>query len=165
MGSIVLKTLSILLGFFFLFVGVMKLTPKISKDMHKDIRKHFVRYSKVFPLSQTLNFKVSPKLFRKTVGWLEVISGFTLMFIPGCLKQLANIVLLILMGGAVYTHYAIEDKFERIAPAIVFTFMLTCRLIVYFQVFKKEQRERAEAKHTSDPLLPDSNIPIEKKED
>lgn len=37
MGSIVLKSLSILLGVFFIFVGTMKLTSHISKDLHKDL--------------------------------------------------------------------------------------------------------------------------------
>ncbi|KXJ80257.1 hypothetical protein RP20_CCG025869 [Aedes albopictus] len=37
MGSIVLKSLSILLGLFFIFIGLMKLTPHISKDLHRDL--------------------------------------------------------------------------------------------------------------------------------
>ena len=34
-------------------------------------------------------------------------------------KQGANIVLLIMMMMAVYSHYMVNDKFERIAPALV----------------------------------------------
>ncbi|KAL2715649.1 transmembrane protein 35 [Vespula squamosa] len=37
MGSIVLKSLSVLLGIFFVFVGTMKLTSHISKDLHRDL--------------------------------------------------------------------------------------------------------------------------------
>lgn len=37
MGSVVLKSLSVLLGIFFVFVGTMKLTSHISKDLHKDL--------------------------------------------------------------------------------------------------------------------------------
>lgn len=37
MGSVVLKSLSVLLGIFFIFVGTMKLTSFISKDLHKDL--------------------------------------------------------------------------------------------------------------------------------
>jgi hypothetical protein len=37
MGSIVLKSLSILLGLFFIFVGFIKLSSYISKDLHKDL--------------------------------------------------------------------------------------------------------------------------------
>lgn len=137
MASVVLKTLSVLLGLFFIFVGIMKLTPKLSKEMHKDMQKSFIRYAKVFPFSQTLGFKVPSKWFRRTIGALETISGIALVFLPGIFKELANVILLILMIGATYTHYAIGDKFERTAPAIVFTFMLTCRLVVYWQVRRK----------------------------
>lgn len=34
-------------------------------------------------------------------------------------KQGANIMLLFLMVIAVYSHYMVNDKFERIAPALV----------------------------------------------
>jgi hypothetical protein len=37
MGSIVLRSLSVLLGIFFIFVGVMKITSQVSKDLHKDL--------------------------------------------------------------------------------------------------------------------------------
>ncbi|KAL9701559.1 hypothetical protein quinque_005000 [Culex quinquefasciatus] len=39
MGSIVLKSLSILLGLFFIFIGLMKLTPHISKELHRDLQE------------------------------------------------------------------------------------------------------------------------------
>jgi len=37
MGSVVLKSLSILLGIFFVFVGTLKISSFISKDLHKDL--------------------------------------------------------------------------------------------------------------------------------
>jgi len=36
-NTIVLKSLSVLLGLFFIFVGTLKLTPHISKDLYKDL--------------------------------------------------------------------------------------------------------------------------------
>lgn len=36
-SSVVLRSLSILLGIFFVFIGVMKISPIISKDLHKDL--------------------------------------------------------------------------------------------------------------------------------
>jgi len=35
------------------------------------------------------------------------------------IKNLSNTVLLLLMLMAVYSHYMVNDKFERIAPALV----------------------------------------------
>lgn len=36
-SSIVLKSLSILLGLFFVFVGLIKISSVLSKDLHKDL--------------------------------------------------------------------------------------------------------------------------------
>lgn len=47
MASIVLKSLSVLLGIFFIFVGTTKLTPKISKELHKDLVSTAERFFKV----------------------------------------------------------------------------------------------------------------------
>ncbi|XP_071560524.1 putative acetylcholine receptor chaperone isoform X1 [Temnothorax americanus] len=150
MGSIVLKSLSVLLGIFFVFVGTMKLTSHISKDLHKDLRKEYVKYAKVFPLSGTLDFKVPSKWYRRVVGSLEIICGLAMAIIPSrrCkrpttffdhkVKNLSNTVLLLLMLMAVYSHYMVNDKFERIAPALVFFFMLTGRLVIDWQLRRED---------------------------
>lgn len=145
MGSIVLTTLSVFLGLFFVFVGLLKVTPHVNKEMHREIRRNYVQYAKVFPTAATLEFKVSPKQYRETVGWIEIVSGFVLAIIPGRLKQLANLVLLGLTLNALYTHSVIEDKFERTAPSIVFTLMLTCRLIINWQVNRRDAKLAAKA--------------------
>ncbi|XP_015930283.1 novel acetylcholine receptor chaperone [Parasteatoda tepidariorum] len=144
MGSLVLKTLSVFLGLFFILVGSMKISPTINKEMHREIRRNFVQYAKVFPLAKTIGFKIPSKYFRIVVGWMEVLCGLTLVFIPGVLKLVANIILLFLMLGASYTHTIIEDKFERTAPSIVFALMLSCRIIVHLQVKRKEKRAALE---------------------
>ncbi|XP_066991002.1 novel acetylcholine receptor chaperone [Anabrus simplex] len=144
MGSIVLKSLSVLLGIFFIFVGIMKITSFISKDLHKDLRKEYVKYAKVFPFTEMLDFKVPSKWYRRTVGSLEIICGLALAFIPrNSVKQGANIVLLFMMMMAVYSHYMVNDKFERIAPALVFFFMLTGRLVIDWQLRRKTTAEVA----------------------
>lgn len=51
MGSVVLRSLSVLLGLFFIFIGTVKLTSFISKDLHKDLvcnKKLFIKI--VFPI-------------------------------------------------------------------------------------------------------------------
>jgi len=45
--------------------------------------------------------------------------------------------LLLLMLGAIYAHWAIDDKLERSAPAMVFFFMLTCRMVVEWQINRR----------------------------
>lgn len=47
------------------------------------------------------------------------------------------------MIGAIYLHWAVDDKLERSAPALVFFFMLTCRLVVEWQI---QRQAKADAK-------------------
>merc|ERR1712141_961034 len=116
MSKIVLKSLSVLLGAFFIFLGVLKISPKISKDLHKDLRTEYAKYAKVFPLAKTLEFKVPSKWYRRTVGCLEILSGILMMAIPSrSAKNVANIFLLMLKILNVYSHWAISDEFERTA--------------------------------------------------
>lgn len=143
MGSIVLKSLSILLGLFFIFVGFIKLSSYISKDLHKDLRKEYVKYAKVFPFSEMFDFKVPSKWYRRVVGSLEIICGMAMAFVPNHkVKNGANVCLLLLTLMAVYSHYMVADKLERTAPALVFLFMLSGRLVVYFQLSRKDMTKQ-----------------------
>jgi len=45
------------------------------------------------------------------------------------------------MAGGFYTHYALNDSFERIAPSLIFGLLIICRLIILSQVIKKEKTE------------------------
>ncbi|XP_008557440.1 novel acetylcholine receptor chaperone isoform X2 [Microplitis mediator] len=140
MASIVLKSLSILLGIFFIFVGTLKVTSYLSKDLHKDLRKEYVKYAKVFPLAEVLNFKVPSKWYRRVVGSLEIICGLTMAIIPSRkIKNTSNVILLCLMLMAVYSHHRLDDKLERTAPALVFLFMLTGRLVIDSQLSEQSK--------------------------
>lgn len=137
--TIVLKSLSVLLGLFFIFIGILKLTPFLSKDLYKDLRKEYVKYAKVFPLTGLMDVKVVSKWYRRCVGVLEVICGLAMALIPNHkIKNTANVTLLMLMLLAVYSHYMVSDPFERSGPALVFTFMLAGRLVVWYQTSRRE---------------------------
>ena len=43
------------------------------------------------------------------------------------------------MLGAVYTHYVLHDKFERMAPGLIFSLLLLTRLIIHRQVTQREK--------------------------
>ncbi|XP_034824692.1 novel acetylcholine receptor chaperone isoform X1 [Maniola hyperantus] len=153
MGSIVLKSLSILLGIFFIFVGTTKLSPIISKELHKDLRKEYVRYAKVFPFSEMLDFKLPSKWYRRTVGGLEILFGLALATIPSHkIKNTANVGLVFLMILAAYSHVMVGDPFDRCAPALVFFFMLTGRLVVWYQTSRREELEKTAATQNGNGL-------------
>lgn len=53
------------------------------------------------------------------------------------MKRACNAVLFLLTVLSVYSHLMVDEKFERTAPALVFFFMLSCRLVVEFQNERK----------------------------
>ncbi|XP_077302164.1 putative acetylcholine receptor chaperone isoform X2 [Arctopsyche grandis] len=156
MASVVLKSLSILLGIFFIFVGTTKISPTISKELHKDLRKEYVKYAKVFPLTEALDFKVPSKWYRRVVGSLEIIFGLAMAAIPNHkIKNGANIGLLCLMVLAAYSHYMVGDPFDRSAPALVFFFMLSGRLVVWYQINRRELEVNGIATATANGIKQD----------
>ncbi|XP_017842491.2 transmembrane protein 35A [Drosophila busckii] len=143
-NTIVLKSLSVLLGLFFIFVGTLKLTPHISKDLYKDLRTEYVKYAKVFPLTAVFGVKIPSKWYRRTVGILEIVCGLAMALIPyHKVKNVANVTLLLLMLLGIYQHWMVSDPFERSGPALVFTFMLGGRLVVWYQTSRKEAADLA----------------------
>lgn len=55
-------------------------------------RKEYVKYSKVFPLSEVFDIKIPSKWYRRVVGGLEVGSGIAMALIPN--RKLAAILFL-----------------------------------------------------------------------
>lgn len=139
--SLPLTALSLLLGFFFVFVGMIKVTPRVNEQIYADMKQEFGRYNKVFPLFKLTNWRPLAKNFRLTVGIVEVAAGSILVLIPGPAKEFATVVLLILTNGAFYTHHSLNDSFERIAPCLVFGLLLVCRLVICYQVNARERKE------------------------
>ena len=56
---------------------------------------------------------------------IHLFLGLLLLLVPGRrLKNFGNILLMATKILNLYTHWAINDKFERMAPSLVFFFML-----------------------------------------
>ena len=63
------------------------------------------------------------------------------------------------MIGAISLHWAVDDKLERSAPALVFFFMLTCRLVVEWQIQRQDKAAAAAALKPPSTGTTPSNIP------
>ena len=103
-------------------------------------KNEFGRYNKVFPLHKITGWKPFAKNYRLAVGISEIICGSIMVLVPGPAKNLACLILLGIMMGSWYTHYMLKDKFERQVPSIVFSLMLICRLIISYQVNRRERK-------------------------
>ena len=88
----------------------------------------------MLPGAKTLGYKVPSKYYRRGVGVVEILCGIVLLVIPNRkIKKAANIILLLAKLLNLYSHFAIDDQFERMAPTLVFFFMLVCRMVVDWQ--------------------------------
>ena len=160
MSALVIRSLNVLLGIFFTFLGTLKITPSISKDLHKDLREEYAKFAKVLPGAKLAGVKVPSKYYRRGVGAVEIlcgkwrqcsdhcsivhmnnILGIVLLIVPNRkVKKAANIVLLLAKVLNLYSHFAIDDPFERMAPTLVFFFMLVCRMVVDWQFVNSSQQ-------------------------
>ncbi|XP_059149511.1 novel acetylcholine receptor chaperone-like [Physella acuta] len=154
MASVVLKVLGLTLGLFFIFVGTIKLTPSVNGEIYKEMRKIYIRNSKVFPLVKQTGWKPNPHNYRKTVGSAEIICGAFLAFLPGPLKEGANIFLLLITLNEIYAHYALDEGLEKMSPAIVFSLLLTCRLIIFLQSLAAEPKSVFEKSQLDTNVVP-----------
>ena len=57
--GLVIRSLNILLGLFFMFLGSLKITPNIIRDLHKDLRSEYAKYAKVSCQCQFLKFNTA----------------------------------------------------------------------------------------------------------
>ncbi|XP_006813671.1 putative acetylcholine receptor chaperone [Saccoglossus kowalevskii] len=141
MASNVLIALSIAIGIFFVFTGSLKVTPALNKQIHDELRKDFGKYARDFPLRQYTGWKPKSKLYMKTIGWFEVICGAVLVFLPSSkLKNLANLILLGIITGAIYTHHIIGDPIAKSTGAIIFWLLLVTRFIIAVKFQPKERK-------------------------
>ncbi|CAB4061271.1 unnamed protein product [Lepeophtheirus salmonis] len=113
-------------------------------------------YSNEYRWSVVKKVKLPSKWYRRTVGGLEILCGIIMCAVPHrkC-KNVANILLLGFKTLNVYSHWAINDAFERTAPSLVFFLMLCCRLVVDWQLSKKKEK---------DPLISASTPSATKKD-
>ena len=75
MAALVIRSLNVLLGIFFTFLGTLKITPAISRELHKDLRAEYAKFAKVLPGAKSLGYKVPSKYYRRGVGVLEILCG------------------------------------------------------------------------------------------
>ena len=80
-------------------------------------------------------------VFGGVVKCFLILLGLVLLLIPNRkVKKAANIILLAAKVLNLYSHFAIDDAFERMAPTLVFFFMLVCRMVVDWQFVNSTQQ-------------------------
>ncbi|NWW95622.1 TM35B protein, partial [Rhynochetos jubatus] len=108
--------LRVLLGLFFLLTGAVKLSDRLSPDVHRHMQSEFVRFAEVCPLKE-LGFTLEPDRYLEVVGWVEVVTGLLLAFGPQLLQEISNFILSVIMIGAIYTLLVLREPLAMCAPA------------------------------------------------
>ncbi|XP_048885768.1 novel acetylcholine receptor chaperone [Brienomyrus brachyistius] len=140
--TITIVALSLALGLFFVFMGTIKLTPRLSKDAYSEMKRAYKSYAKALPGLKKVG--ISSVLLRKVIGTLEVACGIVMTLVPGKPKDMANFLLLLVMLVVLFFHQLVGDPLKRYAHALVFGILLTCRLLVARQ--NEDQPEGEESR-------------------
>uniref|UniRef100_A0A3Q3GVM3 Novel acetylcholine receptor chaperone n=2 Tax=Labrus bergylta TaxID=56723 RepID=A0A3Q3GVM3_9LABR len=147
--TITIVALSFALGLFFVFMGTIKLTPRLSKDAYSEMKRAYKSYAKALPGLKKIG--ISSVLLRKIIGSLEVGCGVVLTLVPGRPKDVANFLLLLVMLAVLFFHQLVGDPLKRYAHALVFGILLTCRLLIARQSDDRPEREDSrEEQHVND---------------
>ncbi|ELK05140.1 transmembrane protein 35A [Pteropus alecto] len=126
--TITVVALSVALGLFFVFMGTIKLTPRLSKDAYNEMKRAYKTYVRALPLLKKMG--INSILLRKSIGTLEVACGIVMTLVPGRPKDVANFFLLLLVLVVLFFHQLVGDPLKRYAHALVFGILLTCRLLI-----------------------------------
>ncbi|MEE6496512.1 hypothetical protein FKM82_002395 [Ascaphus truei] len=138
--TVTIVALSVALGLFFVFMGTIKLTPRLSKDAYGEMKRAYKSYVKALPGLKKIG--ITSVVLRKTIGSLELACGIVLTLVPGRPKDVANFLLLLLVLIVLFFHQLVGDPLKRYAHALVFGILLTCRLLVSRQLEDEPSEKR-----------------------
>ncbi|XP_072098159.1 novel acetylcholine receptor chaperone [Mobula birostris] len=135
--TLAVVVLSVALGLFFVFMGTVKLTPRLSRDAFSEMKRAYKEYAKALPVLKKMG--ISSILLRKLIGTLEVTCGIVMTLVPGRPKDVANFMLLLVVLAVLFFHQLVGDPLKRYAHALVFGILLTCRLLIIRQADDRDK--------------------------
>ncbi|XP_019285410.2 transmembrane protein 35B isoform X1 [Panthera pardus] len=113
-----LAALRVLLGGFFALTGAAKLSGQISAPASEQMKALFVQFAEVFPL-KVFGYQPDPMGYQEAVGWLELLAGLLLVLGPPMLQEISNLLLTLLMMGAIFTLASLKESPNTYIPAII----------------------------------------------
>uniref|UniRef100_A0A8C9KEH3 Transmembrane protein 35B n=1 Tax=Panthera tigris altaica TaxID=74533 RepID=A0A8C9KEH3_PANTA len=78
----------------------------------------FVQFAEVFPL-KVFGYQPDPMGYQEAVGWLELLAGLLLVLGPPMLQEISNLLLTLLMMGAIFTLASLKESLNTYIPAII----------------------------------------------
>ncbi|XP_034358854.1 transmembrane protein 35B [Arvicanthis niloticus] len=112
-----LGVLRVLLGVFFALTGAAKLF-QVSAPVSQQMKDLFKQFAEVCPL-KVFGYQPDPINYQTAVGWLELLAGLLLIVGPPVLQEISNMLLILLMMGAVFTLVLLKESPSTYIPAVV----------------------------------------------
>ncbi|XP_045154846.1 transmembrane protein 35B [Echinops telfairi] len=81
-------------------------------------RALFEQFAEVFPL-KVFGYQPDPLSYQAAVGWLELLAGSLLVLGSSILQEISNMLLTLLMIGAIFTLVALNESLSTYIPALV----------------------------------------------
>ncbi|XP_037683705.1 transmembrane protein 35B isoform X2 [Choloepus didactylus] len=128
--AFLLASLRVVLGGFFVLTGAAKLSEQISAPVSEQL------FAEVFPL-KVFGYQPDPMNYQVAVGWLELLAGLLLVLGPPVLQEISNLLLTLLMMGAVFTLLSLQESLSTCIPAIVCLGLLVLLDICHLAPTKK----------------------------
>ncbi|XP_067867315.1 transmembrane protein 35B-like isoform X3 [Heterodontus francisci] len=100
----------------------------------------FVKLAAVFPLNEW-GIKLEPMQCLIVVGWIELIGGLLLAIGPRILQEISNIILAVIMMGAIYSLLMLKKPLYMCMPATVCLGLLLLLLYVSQRGREKQKEE------------------------
>ncbi|XP_075257272.1 putative acetylcholine receptor chaperone [Convolutriloba macropyga] len=140
------KMLSVILGLYFLIMGVNKLGPWFSQEMHKSLKAQHKELFKgsFFKLVVQQKLEVPsmlPSVYRQMMAFNEAFCGLLLLmfFLPLIVGNVANIMLLLQYLDYLCSNLYLGNKFDKSGSVAVFLILLVSRLVLV--VLTKDSKE------------------------
>jgi len=119
--------LSACLAFIFISFGIIKLTPYVSREVHKQVYREFVKYSQVHP-AVMFGYQIDPKKFMPQIGAIEVVCGTLMVIGPRIAKVLSCLVLSSVLVGGMYFIFMLGQPLQYLIGFAVLLLLLLVRV-------------------------------------
>ncbi|XP_078257365.1 nicotinic acetylcholine receptor chaperone [Rhinoraja longicauda] len=159
--TLAVVVLSVALGLFFVFMGTVKLTPRLSRDAFNEMKRAYKEYAKALPVLKKMG--ITSILLRKLIGTMEVTCGIIMTLVPGRPKDVANFLLLLVVLAVLFFHQLVGDPLKRYAHALVFGILLTCRLLIIRQADERDKEMAAGDAAKEEPVEADGKADTEQE--
>lgn len=139
--ALTVVSIAIFLGFIQALLGTIALTPLVNADYHRELK---ITYNAFAQSLTFLHAYVSKAVLALSLKYahagIQILAGLTLCattFVSLKLVQLANYSLIFANLIFLVLQVYVGNTIERIAPTLVFTTLLTSRLILVEQGSKR----------------------------